>query len=66
MGGQALILTSHLLGSNLSKEMQSITGQSRSKKLAQDALFYIRQFVNLHNEPFQMMLLYIIKNICFL
>ena len=51
VGGQALILTSHLLSSNLSEEMTSITGQSRSKKLAQDALFYIRQFINLHNEP---------------
>lgn len=51
VGGQALILTFHLLNSNLRDEMKSITEQSSSKKLAQDALFYIRQFINLHNEP---------------
>lgn len=51
VGGQALILTSYLLNSNLTKEMKSISQQSRSRKLAQDALFYIRQFINLHNEP---------------
>ena len=51
IGGQALILASHLLNSNVREEMKSITEQSRSKKLAQDALFYIRQFINLHTEP---------------
>lgn len=51
VGGQSLMLSSCLLNSILTNEMNAITDQHRSRKLAQDALFYIRQFINLHNEP---------------
>lgn len=49
VGGQALILSSHLLDTQLTK-IKDITIGSREKELAQQALFYIKQMVNLHAE----------------
>ncbi|MFJ5759869.1 nucleotidyltransferase family protein [Neobacillus sp. NPDC093182] len=51
VGGQSLILTSQLLNSKLNGEMANIIKGNQSKRLAQDALFYIKQLVNLHTEP---------------
>ncbi|MDO7488047.1 hypothetical protein Q5O89_24100 [Peribacillus frigoritolerans] len=39
--GQAFLLASHLLKTPISNEMQSITSEKRTRKLAQMALFYI-------------------------
>lgn len=51
IGAQALILASQLLNTPLTSDMQSITSRQRPHRLAQDALFYIRQMVNLHTNP---------------
>jgi hypothetical protein len=51
IGGQALVLSSQLLGTPLKEEMCTLTGGIRPKHLAQEALFYIKQMVNLHTEP---------------
>jgi hypothetical protein len=51
VGGQALILVMHLLCTPCTQEMNTIATRSRSKRLAQDALFYIKQMINLHSEP---------------
>ncbi len=51
LGGQALILASRLLHTPISKEMEALTAVKRSNRLAQDALFYIKQMVNLHTDP---------------
>lgn len=51
IGAQALVLVSQLLNVPLTAEMQAISERKRGKRLAQDALFYIRQMVNLHSYP---------------
>ncbi|PHA03108.1 Renal dipeptidase [Bacillus pseudomycoides] len=51
VGGQALILVAELLNATIPEEMKVLTEQRRSRKLAQDALFYIRQMINLHTDP---------------
>jgi hypothetical protein len=51
IGAQALILTSQLLHTTLTAEMKSILVEKRGMRLAQDALFYIYQMVNLHTDP---------------
>jgi len=51
IGAQALLLTSQLLNTPLSDELRALTQAKRAEALAQDALFYIRQMVNLHSEP---------------
>ncbi|MEX2461047.1 MAG: nucleotidyltransferase family protein [Paenibacillaceae bacterium] len=51
VAGQALILSSQLLDTPLKKEMYTLTSGYRPKHLAQEALFYIKQMVNLHSEP---------------
>ncbi|MDQ0242538.1 hypothetical protein J2S09_000074 [Bacillus fengqiuensis] len=51
VGGQALILASTLLNTNIQKEMKVLTESNRSERLAQEAFFYIKQMVNLHTEP---------------
>jgi hypothetical protein len=51
IGTQALILTSQLLHTTLTAEMKSILVEKRGMRLAQDALFYIYQMVNLHTYP---------------
>jgi hypothetical protein len=51
IGAQALILTTQLLHTTLTVEMKSILVEKRGMRLAQDALFYISQMVNLHTDP---------------
>jgi hypothetical protein len=51
IGAQALILASKLLDTPLTAEMKSISTEKRGARLAHDALFYIRQVVNLHTDP---------------
>ncbi|WP_424767312.1 nucleotidyltransferase domain-containing protein [Paenibacillus sp. sgz302251] len=51
IGAQALILTSQLFQTPLTEEMKSIAVKMRPMRLAKDAIFYIHQMVNLHNEP---------------
>ncbi|MFB3170646.1 nucleotidyltransferase family protein [Neobacillus sp. 179-C4.2 HS] len=51
LGGQVLILNSELFNVNLNEKMLELVGGTRSEKLAQEALFYIRQMINLHTYP---------------
>lgn len=51
LGGQSLILTSNLLNTKVDEEIMALFDGKRPKQLAQDALFYIKQMVNLHTEP---------------
>lgn len=51
IGGQALILASQLLCTPSTQEMKTITTGKRPRRLAQEALFYIKHMVNLHREP---------------
>ncbi|MGG0275860.1 nucleotidyltransferase domain-containing protein [Bacillus rhizoplanae] len=51
VGGQALILSAELLNATIPEEMKVLTGQRRSRQLAQNTLFYIKQMINLHTEP---------------
>jgi hypothetical protein len=51
VGGQALYLVSHLLNAKVPLEMNKIVNRKRTKQLGIDALFYIKQMVNLHSEP---------------
>lgn len=51
VGGQALILASELLGTPIPKELRPLAAGKRPKRLAQDALFYCKQMINLHKEP---------------
>lgn len=51
IGGQALVLVSQLFHTPMTEEMKILTIGKRSRRLAQEALFYIRQIVNLHTNP---------------
>jgi hypothetical protein len=51
IGGQALLLSSHLLKTPLNDEMKILLNGRNSKKLASKALFYLEKMVNLHQEP---------------
>ncbi|MEI4828875.1 nucleotidyltransferase family protein [Bacillus sp. FJAT-53711] len=51
VGGQALILATELLDTKIIEEMKVLTGQRQSRQLAEDALFYIKQMINLHTDP---------------
>jgi predicted nucleotidyltransferase len=51
IGGQALILASQLLETPLVKEMKPLLSGSRSRVLAQEAIFYLEEMVNLHTDP---------------
>ncbi|EEK77890.1 nucleotidyltransferase domain-containing protein [Bacillus cereus] len=48
IGGQAVILTSNLLKTTQVKDMKFLLKNSRSIKLAQEALFYMENMVELH------------------
>ncbi|MEB3100767.1 nucleotidyltransferase domain-containing protein [Ferviditalea candida] len=50
VGGQALILASELLNTRVTAEMKGLL-KPRSRQLAQDAVFYIKEMVNLHTPP---------------
>lgn len=51
VGGQSLILSSHLLSTPITKEMNTFIKGNYPKRLAQAAIFYLERMVNLHNEP---------------
>lgn len=51
VGGQALLLSSELLNSYNPPELKEISTSKKSRRLAESALFYIKQLVNLHVEP---------------
>ena len=51
IGGQAIFLTSYLLNTPLTEDFRKIADTKRSRKLAQDAIFYFKQQINLHSEP---------------
>lgn len=48
--GQSIILSSQLLNEEITKDMQSFISNNRSKSLAQEAIFYIKKMVSLHDE----------------
>nr|WP_207789060.1 nucleotidyltransferase family protein [Neobacillus terrae] len=49
--GQSIILSSQLLNAKVTKEMQRFITDNRSKSLAQKAIFYLENMVNLHTYP---------------
>ncbi|MFC4320698.1 nucleotidyltransferase domain-containing protein [Litchfieldia salsa] len=51
IGGQSLILASNLFHTKLAKEMEQLLKGRRPKRLAQEAIFYLEQMINLHTEP---------------
>lgn len=51
IGGQAAILSTQLFNSKIPKELTWILKGSQSRKLAQQAIFYISNMVNLHSVP---------------
>ncbi|MEG7844335.1 nucleotidyltransferase domain-containing protein [Bacillus mobilis] len=51
VGGQALILVSELLNAVTTEEMIGLMNRSRTKRLAQGTLFYLKQKINLHTPP---------------
>ncbi|MBT2616219.1 MULTISPECIES: nucleotidyltransferase family protein [unclassified Bacillus (in: firmicutes)] len=51
VAGQTLVLTSQMLNTPINKEVNDLTLKYRSNRLAQEALFYIQRFINLHDEP---------------
>ncbi len=50
-GGQAINLCKRLLNTKIPNEIKSLSDRKRSNRLAESALFYIRNIVNLHSEP---------------
>jgi hypothetical protein len=50
VGGQAIVLTSILLGTPINIGMKRLVG-NLSQQLAQDAIFFFDKMVNLHTEP---------------
>ena len=51
VGGQALILSSQLLKTPLVEEMKPLLSGNTSRRLAQEAIFYLENMVNLHTDP---------------
>lgn len=51
VGGQAIILTTTLLGTRVGKEAVPLTEGIVPTCLAQDAIFYMEKMVNLHSDP---------------
>ncbi|GGE30415.1 hypothetical protein GCM10011391_06290 [Pullulanibacillus camelliae] len=51
IGGQVGILTDALLKTTVPTSLKVLNTKRRSNKLAQEALFYIKEKVNLHQEP---------------
>ena len=50
-GGQAINLCTRLLNTKIPNEIKSLSDRKRSNRLAESALFYIGNIVNLHSEP---------------
>jgi hypothetical protein len=51
IAGQALLLAAGLLGTPLTPALRAIAAQKRAGRLAREALYYIRQMINLHKYP---------------
>lgn len=51
VGGQALILVSQLLKTSIVEEMKRLLSVNISARLAQEAIFYLEEMVNLHTDP---------------
>jgi hypothetical protein len=51
LGGQALKLSSKLLETPIQQEMKPIMSEPISTQLAQNAIFYLEEMVNLHTDP---------------
>lgn len=51
VGGQAIILASQLLNTTVPLKLNKLINGKRPKRLAVEALFYIKQMVNLHTPP---------------
>ncbi|MBT2709462.1 nucleotidyltransferase family protein [Pseudomonas sp. ISL-84] len=51
IGGQSLILASHLFNTTLNENMFPLIKGYLPTKLAQDAIFYLEKMVNLHTNP---------------
>ncbi|WP_121610110.1 nucleotidyltransferase domain-containing protein [Mesobacillus foraminis] len=51
IAGQAIILSSVLLNTIATDEMNRLTIGKRPKRLAQQAIFYLERMINLHSEP---------------
>ncbi|WNQ12682.1 nucleotidyltransferase family protein [Paenibacillus aurantius] len=50
-GAQALVLASELLRTPIPDGLRKTTSHKRAWQLAEEALFYLRRMVNLHNKP---------------
>ncbi|MFZ3579504.1 nucleotidyltransferase domain-containing protein [Virgibacillus sp. DJP39] len=52
VGGQSIVLVSQLFKNRrISDEVESLLVSSKSRKLAQQAIFYLESMVNLHTDP---------------
>lgn len=51
LAGQAIILSSQLLATNINEANEMYTVGNRPKKLAQEAVFYFENMINLHSLP---------------
>ncbi|WP_318505229.1 nucleotidyltransferase family protein [Bacillus sp. T3] len=51
VGGQALVLSSQLLNTPLLNEMKPLLSVKNSSRLAQEAIFYLENMINLHSDP---------------
>ncbi|WP_064091675.1 nucleotidyltransferase domain-containing protein [Rossellomorea aquimaris] len=51
IGGQAVVLTTELFNTKCTREMKPHLFSKRSRKLAQEAIFYLEKMVNLHTDP---------------
>lgn len=49
--GQSLILSNSLFNTKIPIYVKGLTTKKQSKRLAQDAVFYLERMVNLHHEP---------------
>lgn len=51
VAGQSIILSHSLFQTIIPSKLTNLTMQSESKRLAQDAVFYLETMINLHNDP---------------
>ncbi|MBU7593505.1 nucleotidyltransferase domain-containing protein [Metabacillus halosaccharovorans] len=51
IGGQSIILSNQLLNTSIDKYMTNEIISNCSKKLANEAVFYLERMINLHSEP---------------
>lgn len=51
IGGQSIYLSSQFFDSIVKEEVKTVLIKKRSRKLAQDAIFFIERMVNLHTKP---------------